>query len=68
MKLCKSAKVKKGDLKILADFPGSSKFICANFELRCLNMGSEKGRECNYSDDCGYKVERCKVDERQRKN
>jgi len=45
----KARKEAKSNIRKLRQFAleGFSPFICGNFRLRCLNMGSDEGRECN---------------------
>lgn len=46
---------------------GKSKYICSNFKLRCLNMGTDQGRECNADFDCKRKKIRKSIKTRVRK-
>ena len=45
----------------LQRFVGRSKFQCNDFSIRCLNMGSDAGRECNAPFDCSRKRTRVKA-------
>ena len=56
-----TAKNVKRASRRLQRFVGRSKFQCNDFSIRCLNMGSDGGLECNAPFDCYRKRTRVKA-------